>query len=101
MPDNVTSLRTGRGSLLASIDLYRMPDGTIRSELRHMATDQIESKDTIPGRLFTVSTWMLDGAIDIMRQALPFDEEHRASIEDADPAPTPPGDARPDEPYQD
>lgn len=68
-----------RGSFLASVDLYRMPDGTVRLELRDMAASQIESMTHVRQRFFRLAAWLIEGSSSALDQGTAFDEGPDAS----------------------
>jgi len=72
MSDNVVPLLVSQGSYLATVALYRMPDGSIRGELTDMPAPVIEGKDTISDRFVALSEWCLVAAIDFQRQGEAF-----------------------------
>lgn len=86
MSGQVTELRSAGGSYLCTVAYYRMPDGTIRASLQDMPAHVIEAEPTITARFFAAAQWSLSGMLDLMRQGVRFDEEHRTSVND-DPSP--------------
>lgn len=72
------------GSRLASIDLVRMPDGSVHGRLRHMEPRLIETTcSNIPDhqqvseRLSQVADWTLDAAIHFSEEAEALNDEPR------------------------
>lgn len=52
-----------RGSRLATIDLWRMPDGRVEGRLLHMDPRLIETTgEDVPDRLRAVADWTLSAA---------------------------------------
>ena len=76
----IVTIGAGRGSYLATIEFYRLPSGEISAVLRDMAHDQIEQEPSVSARFTKLASWCLHGVLDLMRQGLRFDEEHRATI---------------------
>ena len=74
MAENVVALVGGQGSHLATVSLYRMPDGSVRAALEDMPTHAIEARDTIAERFNAVAEWVEAGADDLRCQALRFEE---------------------------
>lgn len=72
--NNVVSLPVEeQGSLLCSIQIYRRPDGLIRSQLAEMLPGHIEgSGDTIEQRFLVVADWCDAAAASFRRQAKCF-----------------------------
>lgn len=79
---DVLKMSPPEGSYLATITVFRMPDGSTRAVLEDMASDQIEVVPTITERFFKVASWCMSAAPDLMRQGLRFDEETRALNDD-------------------
>lgn len=79
---NIEPIQAGEGSYLCSISLYRRPDGSIRAALHDMPAHVVEAEPTITARFFRAAGWCLDGMLDLMRQGVRFDEEHRESVND-------------------
>lgn len=73
MPE-VIPLKTEQGSFLATLSLYRMPDGTIRASLREMPVHVIESEETIPARFYRLAKWTFLASRDLLRQGRSFEE---------------------------
>jgi hypothetical protein len=71
----------GQGSLLATITLRRRADGRIIATLEDMPIHEIENESTISARFTKAAMWAFDGVIDLMRQAVIFDDESRAANE--------------------
>lgn len=72
---NVVPLNAASGSFLATVSLYRMPDGSIRAALDDMPSHVIEAKETISARFTEAARWMLEASVDFLRQAAHFDPE--------------------------
>ena len=71
----VIPLRVAQGSELATVRLWRMPDGQIRAELLDMPAHVIESEATIAARFTKAAEWSLGASLDFMRQACNFDPD--------------------------
>lgn len=75
MSENVIPMRAATGSELATITLFRMPDGSIRAQLCDMPTHVIESEETISARFTSAAGWLIEASADFLRQACHFDPE--------------------------
>lgn len=82
MEDKVVNLNAGVGSFLASVSLFRMPDGSIRAVLDDMPVHVIEGEPTISRRFELAGFWLLKGACDLLRQSNQFDPSTRAEAPD-------------------
>lgn len=72
----VISLSDYRGcELLASLDVYREPDGRILLSARYMAPRQIESRDTISERFELLLEMVNSGLPSLAEQADDFREQ--------------------------
>jgi hypothetical protein len=78
----VVHIGSGKGSYLMTVDFYRQPNGDIHAELQHMPVPVIEAEPTITDRFTRASMWLMEGALSFMRQAIRFDEETRAAMND-------------------
>lgn len=78
--ENVVALNSAQGSFLCGLSLFRLPDGSIRAILDDMPAHVIEAEATITRRFFKAAEWSVEGALDLMRQGLRFDEETRSSL---------------------
>lgn len=88
--NRVVPLQSAEGSLLCTVSYYRMADGSIRASLDDMPGHVIEAESTITQRFWNAAQWTLPGMLDLMRQGLRFDDEHRATLaENDDPSPSP------------
>lgn len=72
---NVVPLNVAEGSLLATVSMWRMPDGSVRAVLDHMPVHVIEREKTISARFLSASMWTVEAAGDLLRQANRFDPE--------------------------
>lgn len=72
--DNVVQLQSGQGSFLASVSLFKMPDGSVRGVLDDMPDHVIEDQETIAARLRDVATWCILSATSFERQAAEFED---------------------------
>lgn len=75
MMADVVALRAAEGSLLATVSLFRMPDGSIRAVLDGMPVHVIEDRSTITARFVDAGFWCLQGGLDLMQQAVRFDPD--------------------------
>lgn len=69
---DATPLIVPQGSYLATVALYRMPDGNIRAELTDMPDAVIEDRQTIPARFEALAEWCFKGAFSLLKQAASF-----------------------------
>jgi len=67
--ENVAALPGAKGSHMATVLIYRMPDGAMRGELAFMALDKIESEEKISNRFVRLATWMARAAQSFIDQA--------------------------------
>lgn len=82
MTDNIVPLGRGRGSFIASVELYRSADGRIEAVLADMPGHIIEGEQMISARFFELAERMIEGALSFMRQGCAFDLETRESKND-------------------
>lgn len=82
MSENVRYIGEGDGSFLATVELRRRADGRVIAVLRDMPVHEIDNEATITARFVKAAAWMQDGMIDLMRQAVRFDDEARAANEE-------------------
>lgn len=78
MPE-VHHIGEGQGSFLATITLRRRADGVITATLQDMPDHEIDNEPTITARFIKAAAWAQEGALDLMRQAIRFCENTRAS----------------------
>lgn len=63
------------GSFIASIDFYRLPDGSIRAELRDMPNWLIEAHDTVSDRFNYLADEVAKAPENLRAQGSAFDEQ--------------------------
>jgi hypothetical protein len=71
----VIPIGAGAGSHLATVSLWRKPDGTIAARLEDMPVHVIEDRDTIARRLLDTAGWCLGASQSFLHQAAQFDSE--------------------------
>jgi hypothetical protein len=70
----VVSLAAAEGSLLVTVSMWRMPDGSVRAVIDDMPTHVIEVEPTISARFVKAAVWTCEGACDLLRQGSRFDQ---------------------------
>lgn len=68
-------LAAAKGSYLATVSFWRMPDGEIRAALEDMPTHVIEDRASIQARFVNLSELCMSAAQSFLQQAVAFDPE--------------------------